>query len=255
MKRQAELGGIKHALEDFTQRVSLPEASQLAGLLLRNTSLGTELVGSLAHQADHLRLARRQAALTQANKTPVKLLFPIMFCFAPAVLILLTAPAMMKLQDFLTASPMSEVIQKSMLSKKGGMTPRPVGPAGPSAATTAPRRRDKRPWDRSDRSDLTNKPPGPHTYERSNFRKRPAIAAALRSVHTANFGEILSELGISLLVSTYQAGKLVILRADGQGGVNTHFRGFNKPMGLAIGGNRLAIGTALEVLSSIMSPP
>ena len=43
LKRQAELGGIKHALEDFTQRVNLPEASQLAGLLLRNTSLGTEL--------------------------------------------------------------------------------------------------------------------------------------------------------------------------------------------------------------------
>ncbi len=48
LKRQAELGGIKRALEDFTQRVNLPEASQLAGLLLRNTSLGTELVGSLA---------------------------------------------------------------------------------------------------------------------------------------------------------------------------------------------------------------
>ena len=47
LKRQAELGGIKRALEDFTQRVNLPEASQLAGLLLRNTSLGTELVGSL----------------------------------------------------------------------------------------------------------------------------------------------------------------------------------------------------------------
>ena len=89
LKRQAELGGIKRALEDFTRRVNLPEASQLAGLLLRNTSLGTELVGSLALQADHLRLARRQAALTEANKTPVKLIFPIMFCFAPAVLILL----------------------------------------------------------------------------------------------------------------------------------------------------------------------
>jgi hypothetical protein len=32
----------------------------------------------------------------------------------------------------------------------------------------------------------------------------------LRSVHTSNFSSILQELGISVLVSTYQAGKLVM---------------------------------------------
>jgi hypothetical protein len=50
------------------------------------------------------------------------------------------------------------------------------------------------------------------------------------------------------LVTTYQASKLVLLRAD-EGVVNTHFRSFPKPMGLAVRGNRLAIGTALEVRS------
>ena len=69
----------------------------------------------------------------------------------------------------------------------------------------------------------------------------------LRSVHTSNFGEILHQLGISLLVSTYQAGKLVVLRAGPDGSVNTHFCGFNKPMGLAVSSDRLAIGTAVEV--------
>src|SRR5713226_2275368 len=68
----------------------------------------------------------------------------------------------------------------------------------------------------------------------------------LRSVHTTTFAEVLEHFGISLLVTTYQAGKLVMLRAD-QGVVNTHFRSFAKPMGLAVQGNRLAIGTALEV--------
>jgi uncharacterized protein (TIGR03032 family) len=68
----------------------------------------------------------------------------------------------------------------------------------------------------------------------------------MRSVHTTSFAQILDHFGISLLVTTYQAGKLVILRADG-GVVNTHFRSFAKPMGLAVRGNRLAIGTALEV--------
>jgi uncharacterized protein (TIGR03032 family) len=68
----------------------------------------------------------------------------------------------------------------------------------------------------------------------------------LRSVHTTNFPAILDQLGSSLLVTTYQAGKLVVVRSDG-GVINTHFRAFNKPMGLAVGRGRLAIGTAVDV--------
>jgi uncharacterized protein (TIGR03032 family) len=68
----------------------------------------------------------------------------------------------------------------------------------------------------------------------------------LRSVHTSSFPLLLDELGISLLVTTYQAGKLVVLRSD-QGQLNTHFRGFSKPMGLAVQEDRLAIGTTLEI--------
>jgi uncharacterized protein (TIGR03032 family) len=68
----------------------------------------------------------------------------------------------------------------------------------------------------------------------------------LRSVHTSNFSPILQELGISILVTTYQAGKLVMLRPDGEH-LNTHFRSFNRPMGLAVDGDRLAIGTSVEI--------
>src|SRR5260370_269944 len=68
----------------------------------------------------------------------------------------------------------------------------------------------------------------------------------LRSVHTASFGQLLEQLGITLLVSTYQAGKLVVLRAD-DGVINTHFRAFNVPMGIACDGERLAVGTAVEI--------
>lgn len=68
----------------------------------------------------------------------------------------------------------------------------------------------------------------------------------LRSVHTSNFPQILSQLNASLMVSTYQAGKLVMVRPDGEQ-LNTHFRGFNKPMGVAIDGSRLAVGTATEI--------
>src|SRR3954463_3610020 len=68
----------------------------------------------------------------------------------------------------------------------------------------------------------------------------------LRSVHTTNFPAILDQLHCSLFVTTYQAGKLVILRSDA-GVINTHFRTFNKPMGMAIAPGRLAIGTAVDV--------
>jgi tight adherence protein C len=137
LRRQAELGGIKRALEEFTERVNLPEASQLAGLLLRNTSLGTELVGSLSQQADHLRLARRQAALTEANKTPVKLIFPIMFCFAPAVLILMTAPAIMQLQDYMVTNPTARPLERGVLTNPT-MRPPTAPPAGPERPPIAP---------------------------------------------------------------------------------------------------------------------
>jgi uncharacterized protein (TIGR03032 family) len=83
----------------------------------------------------------------------------------------------------------------------------------------------------------------------AEFDGSPAADAGpspLRSVHTTNFPAILEQLGSSLLVTTYQAGKLVVVRSDG-GVLNTHFRAFNKPMGMALGRGRLAIGTSVDV--------
>jgi uncharacterized protein (TIGR03032 family) len=69
----------------------------------------------------------------------------------------------------------------------------------------------------------------------------------LRSVYTQTFPEFLNQLGSSLLVSTYQTGKLICARHDG-GQLNTHFRNFQRPMGLAVAPGRIAIGTRAEVL-------
>jgi uncharacterized protein (TIGR03032 family) len=63
----------------------------------------------------------------------------------------------------------------------------------------------------------------------------------LRSVHTSNLPTILDRLHISLAVSTYQAGKVILIR-NAQGTLNTHFRAFAKPMGVAADAARLAIG-------------
>jgi uncharacterized protein (TIGR03032 family) len=68
----------------------------------------------------------------------------------------------------------------------------------------------------------------------------------LRSVNSSNLAAILEQLGSSLMVTTYQTGKLVAVRRDGDG-VNTHFRQFESPMGLDWRGGRLAIGTRSQV--------
>jgi hypothetical protein len=46
--------------------------------------------------------------------------------------------------------------------------------------------------------------------------------ADLRSVHSSNLPELFDRLGISLIVSTYEAGKAII--RNGSGKLNTHFR-------------------------------
>lgn len=104
LKRQSEMSTLELALAELTARVQLPEIRQFASLLTRGDRLGAKLAPSLLSQADHLRTARKQAAMQQANKTPVKLVLPLMFCFAPAALILLTAPAVIELKEFLAPS-------------------------------------------------------------------------------------------------------------------------------------------------------
>ncbi len=66
------------------------------------------------------------------------------------------------------------------------------------------------------------------------------------SVYTENFPGVLKQLGISIAVSTYQAGKLILLR-ENEGELNTHFKIFTKPMGIASQQGRLCIGTQNEV--------
>ena len=76
------------------------------------------------------------------------------------------------------------------------------------------------------------------------------VYSPLRSVHTNTFAACLKQCGASLAVTTYQAGKLVFFRAEPREKehvVNTHFRGFSKPMGFAWERGRFALGTTSEI--------
>jgi uncharacterized protein (TIGR03032 family) len=96
-------------------------------------------------------------------------------------------------------------------------------------------------------------PPGP-----GGAGARPAAAAApaaveFRYTQTESFVALLHELRASLLVSTYQANKLLVVRAAG-GGLSTLVRTFDRPMGLAADARRLALGTRDRVWSLRNAP-
>lgn len=81
-----------------------------------------------------------------------------------------------------------------------------------------------------------------------------ANVADLSSQHSANFPDLLRQLRASLIVSTYQAGKLVLVRPDG-GVINTHYRTFTRPMGLAVSPHgALALGTHTEIIEFRNAP-
>jgi uncharacterized protein (TIGR03032 family) len=65
----------------------------------------------------------------------------------------------------------------------------------------------------------------------------------VKSSHSDNFSEVLQKIEGSILVSTYQANKVFLLR-NMDGYVNAHFRDWKKPMGMAVSpsANRIAIG-------------
>ena len=92
--------------------------------------------------------------------------------------------------------------------------------------------------------DVFARPPSVHPAQPRS--KTSQGSEAFRSIYTSEVPRILEQTGSSLLVSTYQSGRLIAIRADG-GGLNTHFRAFPSPMGIAVGPRYLALGTQRHV--------
>ena len=78
---------------------------------------------------------------------------------------------------------------------------------------------------------------------------KPAAAAPLREVrfeYSPHFPQILEHLKATLLISTYQAGKLGCITAR-EGKLDLAFHNFEQAMGIAANPQRLAIGTRGQV--------
>lgn len=70
----------------------------------------------------------------------------------------------------------------------------------------------------------------------------PAKTSEVRYQYAPQFAPILEHLKSTLLVSTYQAGKLVVVTAE-MGALKLSFHNFERAMGIAVAPGRIAVGS------------
>lgn len=84
------------ALRHLARRTGVQDVQSLVAVLVQTDKLGTSVATALRAQADSLRIRRRQRAEEQAHKTGVKLVFPLVLCIFPGLLVILLAPGMLR---------------------------------------------------------------------------------------------------------------------------------------------------------------
>jgi tight adherence protein C len=81
------------ALRNFALRVGIDDIDTLVAMLIQSERFGTSMGDSLRVHADNLRTKRRVLAEECAAKIGLKLLFPLIFCIFPTLLMVLLGPA------------------------------------------------------------------------------------------------------------------------------------------------------------------
>jgi tight adherence protein C len=85
------------ALRNFSLRTGVDDVRSLVAVMIQSDRFGTSVAQALRIHADSLRTKRRQRAEEKARKAPVKLVFPLVFCIFPELLVVLLAPGMLEL--------------------------------------------------------------------------------------------------------------------------------------------------------------
>ena len=83
----------ERALRNLALRTGIEEISALVAILIQADRFGTSVADSLRVHSDNLRTKRRLRAEEAAAKVPLKLLFPVIFCIFPSLLLVLLGPA------------------------------------------------------------------------------------------------------------------------------------------------------------------
>jgi tight adherence protein C len=81
------------ALRNFSFRVGVEDIDSLVAMLIQSERFGTSIADALRVYSDNLRGKRRVIAEEAAAKIGLKLLFPLIFCIFPTLLLVLVGPA------------------------------------------------------------------------------------------------------------------------------------------------------------------
>jgi tight adherence protein C len=90
----------EEALKNLGERTGVDEVISLCNILVQSDRFGTSIGQALKTQSETLRTTRRQKLEELAAKTPVKLLFPLIFFIFPAVLVVILGPVVIKMSEF-----------------------------------------------------------------------------------------------------------------------------------------------------------
>lgn len=89
--------GRAAAMRHMAERTNVPDISSLVALLIQADRFGASVVQALKIYAETMRELRRQRAEEEAEKTAVKLLFPMVLFVFPPLLIIMVGPALIGL--------------------------------------------------------------------------------------------------------------------------------------------------------------
>jgi tight adherence protein C len=81
------------AMRSMEQRTNVPEVRSFVLAVLQADTFGVSIGRVLRAQADEMRIKRRQLAQEKAQKAPVKMLIPMVFCIFPALFVVILGPA------------------------------------------------------------------------------------------------------------------------------------------------------------------
>lgn len=89
--------GKEKALRNFALRTGVEEIDTLVAMLIQSDKFGTSIGESLRIHSDMLRTKRQQRAEEAAAKIAVKLVFPLVLCIFPSILIVVVGPAIIQI--------------------------------------------------------------------------------------------------------------------------------------------------------------
>jgi tight adherence protein C len=93
----------EEALRNLSLRVDSPATRAFTQALVQGESLGVSIGTILRDLAVDMRKRRRQSAEERAQKTPTKILFPLIALILPAMFIITLGPVMMEALGFLSS--------------------------------------------------------------------------------------------------------------------------------------------------------